>query len=165
MISPHTLSSARPVGVTPALDYAVPAAFSDAVLVVLTLRPKGASIPWRLASSVAQLFVSAVEVSATTLTATVPVAESSSWFAAGKALGSLGQTVVSRLSPKDGQEVAISTVYQVGQHSVCTDGMHLLEVSASTIRDQQAMLPLYHPAEGGSCSVRLVCGYGTARAV
>lgn len=86
---------------------------------VLTLKPKNQSIPWLLAKNVAQLFVSAVEVSASTLTATVPVAESSSWYAAGKALGSLGQTVVSRLSPKDGQEVAISTVYQVGVGWVC----------------------------------------------
>jgi hypothetical protein len=76
-------------------------------------------------------------VSATTLTSTVPVAESSSWFAAGKALGSLGQTVVSRLSPKDGQEVAISTVYQVGRHAVCTEGIHLLGVQPS----HQALAP------------------------
>lgn len=42
------------------------------MLVLLTLRPKGASITRRLASSVAQLLVSAVEVGATTLTATIP---------------------------------------------------------------------------------------------
>lgn len=90
---------------------------------LLTLRPKGVSIPWRLASSVAQLFVSAVEVSATTLTNTVTVGDS--WYAAGKALGSLGQTVVSRLSPKDCQEVAIATVYQVNSALLAASSPYL----------------------------------------
>lgn len=93
---------------------------------LLTLKPKGVSIPWRLASSFAQLFVSAVEVSATTLTSTVAVGDS--WYAAGKALGSLGQTVVSRLSPKDSQEVSIACVYQVNSALLAASSPYLRQL-------------------------------------
>lgn len=93
------------------------------MLVLLTLRPKGASITWRLASSVAQLFVSAVEVGATTLTATIPVDPKY-----GKTLGALSRTVVSGLSPKDGQEVAISTVYQVNSALLAASSPYLRQL-------------------------------------
>lgn len=74
----------------------------------------------------AQLFVSAVEVSATTLTSTVPVSDS--WAAAGKALGSLGQTVVSRLSPQEGTEVSISRVYQVNSALLAASSPYLRHI-------------------------------------
>jgi hypothetical protein len=110
------------------------------VLVLLVQRPKGASISRRLISSVAQLWLSAAQVTASTVANTVAgaVPAGDALHAASKLLDKYGGDAVSWLAPKDAQELAIANVYQVNSALLAASSPYLRQL----IQQPQALAHL-----------------------
>lgn len=112
------------------------AAFSDAVLVLLTPRPRPPSSARRIISSVAQLWLAAAQVTANTvassLQGTVPASDTVS-----KLLEKYGPDVVGSLTPKASDELAVARIFQVNSAILAASSPYLRQL----IQHSQQLLP------------------------